>query len=192
VAGAERAGLVGFGGEGTTSGSIMLSFSFILFRLLRGTHTPSFVHSAPMRAEDFFTTVEGKKGEGDENGGVFSYVFPKATYLFWIWAAKRESFIHSWRGLASSCIRHNVINRVTDHERFSLKLRGHLVTIVQDSRWHLSKARAIDQGDGGLKGAERAPHSQKQHSATPSCLPQQLPPPPPPITVESMFTHKRG
>jgi hypothetical protein len=54
-------------GEGTASESIMLSFRFILFRLLRGTHTPSFAHSAPMRAEDFFRSL--RKKEGGENGG---------------------------------------------------------------------------------------------------------------------------
>jgi hypothetical protein len=68
---------------------IVLSFHLFLFRLLRGTRTPSFARSAPMRAEDFFGSRIRKKESGGENGGplkgpfegFFSYVFP-LSYIF--------------------------------------------------------------------------------------------------------------
>jgi hypothetical protein len=59
----------------------MLSFRFILFFVLRGTHTPSFAHSAPMRAEDLFRCKDGK---GDENGGPLRGCFPIVAPLSYI------------------------------------------------------------------------------------------------------------
>jgi hypothetical protein len=50
------------------AGGSNLFVSFFLFRLLRGTHTPSFAHSAPMRAEDFFVHTEGMRTEGPRGG----------------------------------------------------------------------------------------------------------------------------
>jgi hypothetical protein len=49
-------------GEGTARR--LESFLFPPFRLLRGTHTPSFAHSAPMRAEDFLVYTEKARTEG--------------------------------------------------------------------------------------------------------------------------------
>jgi hypothetical protein len=55
-----------------------------LFRLLRGTHTPGFAHSAPMRANDFLVYESGGPGA---LGVCF---FLKTTYPRGMRAVKRE------------------------------------------------------------------------------------------------------
>jgi hypothetical protein len=59
------------GREGMARGpNLFVSFFFLLFRVLRGTHTPSFAHSAPMRAEDFLVYENG----GPPPGGLWVFL----------------------------------------------------------------------------------------------------------------------
>jgi hypothetical protein len=60
-------GGIGVVGRGTTYlESTMLFLLFFRFRLLRGAHTPSFAHSVPMRAKDFFGTSVGENAGASE------------------------------------------------------------------------------------------------------------------------------
>jgi hypothetical protein len=66
----------------------MLRHSFVK----RGTHTLSFAHSAPLRAEDFF--CYGGPKWAPARRALVSYV--TSTYLFGIKDNKRDRFIHSF------------------------------------------------------------------------------------------------
>jgi hypothetical protein len=59
-------------------------FSFLPIPLLRGTHTPSFAHSAPMRVTEFFPfgTRVGKDVEGPLEGPLFLLISLRFSFSY--------------------------------------------------------------------------------------------------------------
>jgi hypothetical protein len=87
---------MGEGGHGQWV-KIVCLFLSCLSCLLRGTHTPSFAHSAPMRADDFLSYEEGYKiggppgGPGERFGiSLLSFRLSLATYPVGMEAVKRS------------------------------------------------------------------------------------------------------